>query len=149
MAALNYKQEKILDGMVTMEMFGFRNLKRDSDARALAERILQETGREETDSVFAPFYAQRLMYTENIYFNWHEEAPPEFRSLETFWQMHSSGEPASECYLWYIENVSNVITNQWSDAQDRAHKIWKPPVEKDPNKTTAELEAEGLKADPN
>ena len=149
MPTMNYKQEKILDGMVTIEFFGFRNLKRDTDARATGERILEETGRSETDNPFALFYAQRLAYTENMYFNWHAEAPPEFKNLETFWQMHTSGEPASECYLWYIENISNVVSNQWSDAQDRAHRIWKPPEERDPTKTAAELVAEGLEADPN
>lgn len=146
--SINYKQEKALDGMVTFEIFGFRNVKRDVEAQALAQRIAEETGRLE-DGAFPLFYSQRLMYTDNVYFQWHPEAPPEFKNLETFWKMHSEGEPASEVYLWYINNISNFVSNQWSDALDRAHKIWKPPEQKDPIKTAAELAEQGLVPDPN
>ena len=122
------KNKKILDGMVTLNIHGFRNFEGDNDTTSLALLLKEKTGRKEDSFMY--LYAEKVVYTESINFNWLEEAPEEYRNLETFWGMILDGTNEVECYLYYVKNISNVVTNAWHDAVEKAHEIWKPPQEK-------------------
>jgi hypothetical protein len=134
--ASNIKTELMAYDMVTAEIFGWRNYKRDSDVLALETRIKEETGRLEDDLAYT--FAYCVSYTENLNFNWTDEAPPEATNLEVFWGMVADGVSMSECYLFYIENVANWVTNSWQQALFNAHKIWKPTAERKPTDKEAE-----------
>lgn len=124
----DFKRESFLYNMVAADFFPYRNLERDSRAMSLANKLREEIGRD--DGAFYMFYANRITYTVSMTFDWHDESPPEFLALETFWNMVQKGEPDTDCYMYYISNVSNPVSNQWQDALEEAHTIWKPPVEK-------------------
>lgn len=122
-----HKRQTFLHNMVAADIFKFRNVERDARAIALANQLKEQVGRD--DGAFYVYYAQRVVYTDALHFDWHPEAPHEFVSLETWWSMVQSGEPEVECYLFYISNISNPVSNEWQSAVDRAHAIWKPPEE--------------------
>lgn len=123
-----HKRVSFLHGMVAADIFRFRNVKRDVQVISLSNKLREETGRD--DGGFFTYYAQRIVYTDAMYFNWHEDAPIEFVSLETWWEMLQSGQSDVDCYIYYIENISNPVSNQWQDALDDAHSIWKPVEER-------------------
>lgn len=131
-----HKRETFLHNMVAADIFRFRNVERDSKAVAFANELRENIGRD--DGAFYVFYAQRLIYTDALHFNWHEDAPPEFVNLEKWWNMVTSGASQEECYMFYIGNVSNPVSNQWQSAVERAHKLWKPPEERDDNEEDAD-----------
>jgi hypothetical protein len=130
---MTQKVKSIIYGMVTLHILGFRNLKKDADVAELAQKIQDTTGREETGFMY--FYAQRLNYTDYIKFDWVDDTPDEFRSLETWWEMLQAGESEATCYDYYINNVSNFVSNEWQDAINDAHTIWKPPHERTSQET--------------
>lgn len=122
-----HKRQTFLHGMVAADIFKFRNVERDSKAVALANQLREQAGRD--DGAFYVFYAQRMIYTDALHFSWHPEAPLEFKNLEKWWNMVQSGESELECYLFYVGNISNPVSNEWQTAVEAAHTIWKPPQE--------------------
>ena len=122
-----HKRQPFLHGMVVADIFKFRNVERDSRAIALANMLREQVGRD--DGAFYVYYAQRIVYSDAMHFSWHPEAPQEFQNLETFWNMVESGEPEAECYMYYIQNISNSVSNAWQNAVEAAHTLWKPPEE--------------------
>lgn len=122
------KRAAMLYKMVSLDIWGFRNVELDTEAIALAEKIKLTTGRD--DGNFMNYYARCVKYTKNMWFSWHPDAPVEFTNLEEFWKMVLNGEDESECYLFYIKNISNPVSNEWQETVDEAHKIWKPTQEK-------------------
>lgn len=122
-----HKVTKFLHNMVTVHVLRYRNIERDAKVIALSERIKEQTGR--ADGAFMVLYAQRLVYTDKMEFDWHPETPIEYMNLEKWWHMVESGEDEIECYLFYISNISNEIANEWQNVLINAHEIWKPPKE--------------------
>lgn len=122
------KRASMLYNMVSLDIWGFRNVELDTEAMALVEKIKLTTGRD--DGTFMMYYARCIKYTKGMWFNWHPEAPEEFTNLEKFWTMVLQGEDESECYLFYIKNISNPVSNEWQDTVENSHKIWKPVQEK-------------------
>lgn len=116
--------------MVAMDIFSFRNVKKDADSMSLAQKIKEDTLRD--DNLFTIYYAQRVIYIEQMYFQWDEDVPSEIRALETWWQMVSSGQDPVQCYLFYIENIPNYLSNDFNDAVVSAHTIYKPARERMP-----------------
>lgn len=122
-----HKRQSFLYGMVAADILRYRNVERDAKAISLSNQLRDQLGRD--DGAFYVLYAQRLIYTDAMHFKWHKEAPSEFTNLEAWWDMVQRGQPEAECYLYYIKNIANPVTNQWQTALDEAHKIWKPPEE--------------------
>jgi hypothetical protein len=123
----NYKRISFFYGMISADIFSFRNVKRDADTFSLVSKLRELTGRD--DGGFMALYAQRLSYTDNLEFNWGEETediPADILAFEEFWKMYKQGEDAAVCYDYYINNIRNHIGNEWQDAVNEAHKIWKP-----------------------
>lgn len=125
---MTIKSKKILSDMVTVQIHGFRNFLKDNETTALTLMLKEKTGRKEDSFMY--LYAEKVIYTNDIIFNWLEGAPEEYTNFEKFWNMIHDGADGVECYLYYIENISNVVTNEWHDAVDRGHEIWKPNQEK-------------------
>ena len=122
------KRASMLYNMVTLDIWGFRNVELDTEAIALAEKIKLVTGRD--DGSFMTYYARTVKYTKAMWFRWLPETPEEYTNLEKFWNMVIQGEDEAECYLFYIKNISNPVSNDWQDTVENAHKIWKPVQEK-------------------
>jgi len=138
------KKKTFLYDMVTADVFGFRNVKRDVLVIDMQERLRESTGRD--DGSFTTAYSQRVVYTDQMNFQWHEDVPQELRNLQEFWDMVQSGKDEVECYLYYIDSIPNYVTNAWQKVVDDSHVIWKPseqrPVtanagDNDPNSESA------------
>lgn len=127
--------------MIAADVFRFRNIERDSAMISLANRIQEETGREDGGLFLS--YAERIVYVDEMYFLFTDDVPEEYRNIETWWKMVQAGNDPSECYVWYLTNIPNAITNLFADAVDSAHTIWKPASQQTMKK---EKEAE---TDPN
>lgn len=136
------KRQAFLWNMVEADIVGYRNIELDAAMIALSEKVREKTGRD--DGSFMVYYAMRVTYVANLTFVWEEGAPEEYTNLERWWDMVLRGDPVEECYLYYIRNLSNVVTNQFQDALERAHTIWKPAHEimleenSDPNSASGE-----------
>lgn len=113
--------------MVTGEFITYRSVGRDADVIKLVSLLQEKTGRE--DGVFMIYYAQRKLYTVSLEFHWHPQTPAYYRNLETYWQMVQEGASEDACYDYYINNVHNVVGNEWQNALDESQKIWIPPEE--------------------
>lgn len=133
-----YKREVFLWGMVAADVWGFRNVLRDTTAITIQNQIKEETGRDDGDFIY--YYAENIAYVQQLHFAWIDGAPQEYINLEQWWDMVTSGKGVSECYLWYIEHVPNLVHNLFRDAVNRSHKIWKPIFER-ANATEAEVKA--------
>lgn len=150
------KLEETLPPHIKVEKFLFRNSKRpmihgyfinfrsvgnDAKVVGLSSKLQQETGRD--DGMLMLYYCTRMVYTEHLEFDWHPDAPSYYTSLEEFWEMRNQGASDAELYLFYIENIHNVIGNEWNEALESATRIWKPPAE------NWDDEVEGEEVDPN
>jgi hypothetical protein len=127
------KTENFFYGMITAEIIGYRNIELDILVESLTRRVIEETGKNsEVEERIINEYVRRLVYTKSLQFNWHEDTPEEFLSLEDWWFMVQRGEFSGACYLYYSKHVPNVITNHYLEALTKAHRIWRPPTEKQP-----------------
>ncbi len=113
--------------MVRGEFISYRSVGRDADVIRLVSQLTEKTGRD--DGMFTIFYAQRRIYTVNLTFDWHPDAPAYFRSLETYWEMTQAGEPEEECYLFFVNNCQNMVSQEWQQALESAQTYWTPPEE--------------------
>ena len=142
---LSIKKEKFVYDMVTADFYGFRNGMKDTDAYSIAQRIEEETGREEGRIMIN--YASRLVYCVGMAFDWHEDAPPEVKAIEDWWNLVESGASPGETYLFWMSNIPNYVANGFQASFTRSHRMWKPPEEETPRD---EDEAEELlELDPN
>ncbi len=123
------KRRTFFYDMVTVDIFGWRQVEFDLQSINMSTKIRQVTERD--DGIFTLNYAQRAVYTRAMYFNFTADVPEEYKNLETWWKKISNGEDDVECYLYYIRNIPNPLTNTYQDAIEDAHKIWKPVEEKE------------------
>ena len=115
-------------GQVTVKIFDMETLERDADLYAIIRQIKTDTGL--NDGNFGYEFAQRISYTDEMSFNWHPSVPPQYKTLETLWEMLKSGVPVAECYAYSRKEVPQFLSAEWQNAVDAAHKIWTPPEEK-------------------
>lgn len=113
--------------MVTGEFIAFRNVGRDAEIIKLVSQLQQETKRE--DGLFMMYYATRRVYTLDLQFKWHRDTPYYLRALEDYWNMVLGGTAEKKLYEFYVNNLSNTVSTEWTGALDRAQKIWTPPEE--------------------
>lgn len=133
------KEKNILYNTVKLTVFGFRNIEKDIQVGQLTDAVKKARN---ADDGYIEAIMFNVVYTEDVKFNWTDDTPEEYRNLETFWNMVIGGQDISTCYAYYIQNVPNPITRQWSDALTSAHTPWKPKIEEN-----AKLRGED--ADPN
>jgi hypothetical protein len=132
--------EYIFYNMVGIEFIRYGTLNEYQESVSLAVYLKEKTGRD--DNYFFIRYAERVKAVHNMVFEWRDDPPEAFKSLETWWNMLSS-QSDEECYLYYVMNVSMQITQEFGEAYDRARKIWKPAHQR---QTPEEKETE---TDPN
>lgn len=113
--------------MVAGEFINYRTVGRDADVVKLVAEIKEKSGRD--DGMFTLYYATRKVYTINLHFDWHPQAPKSYRALEDWWNMVQNGEAEEELYMFYIENVHNIVGQEWQAALESAQFIWKPSEE--------------------
>ena len=113
--------------MIIGEFYSYRNVGKDSDVIKLVSELQEKTGRE--DGVFMILYAQRKVYTVNLEFDFHPEAPAYYTNVEKWWQMVNDGETEEDCYTYYVNNCHNVVGSEWQAALEDAQTLWVPPEE--------------------
>lgn len=129
--------------MVTGTFVSFKNVGRDTEVIKLVSQLQEQTGRD--DGMFMVYYATRRIYTLELEFDWHPEAPSYYTALEKYWEAAQRGESEAELYLFYIENITNRVGTEWMAALDAAQKLWKPSEEG----WDDEVDEEGRETDPN
>src|SRR5512138_207610 len=129
--------------MVTGEFYDHRTYARDLEIAALSKRLKEATGE---DGPFVEIYAEMMIYTVNLEFQWQDGAPEHLRALEAFWKMVRQGKEEVECWRYYSKHVSNLVLLgetrreaarvkaegkrrefvDWQTALARALEIWIP-----------------------
>ena len=125
---LSTNKESFLYDMVSASFFSFKTGLRDVQALSLAQRIEEETKREEASIMLN--YSNRVEYCLDMEFNWHEDTPPELKALEDWWVMIEKGVDPGEAYMFFMANIPNYVTNGFQSAYVRSHTMWKPPGER-------------------
>lgn len=113
--------------MVTGEFIAYRSVGRDAEIIKLTTQLQEETKRE--DGMFMLHYATRRIYTLDLVFKWHPDTPLYLRNLEEYWDMVQQGVNESDLYMYYINNISNQVSEDWTSALVAAQKLWTPPEE--------------------
>ena len=95
---------------------------RERAATQYARQIREATDR--PDDGFTEPYAFIVTYTAELAFNFSDDASPYLRSLETWWQMIQDGTPASECYLYMVQNVHGQVIRELRQVATQARELW-------------------------
>lgn len=140
----NLKTAKIYDNQITLEIFPFRNGRRDVQMVSIIEKVKQATG--ETYGAYLAFYAMRLAYTDNVETNFTDEIleeQPYLANVTDWWDKVVSSDDVVETFLYWFDNIPNVVGNEWLDKIESIQNIVVPSREK--NTPQEEVEA----TDPN
>lgn len=130
----NYPTTKrfMLSSMVEADIVSFRNLLFESRVQELVDTI--EAAVKGTPYHLGGIivkYAEFVTYCEGLTFKWKGTPPPDYTNLEVWWSMVAKGQKADECYIYYVNNISNPVTMAWYEVMNNVHKIYVPPRERD------------------
>ena len=139
---LRTKTIAFFHGMISGEFAAYRTYDSDMESVALVKTLVDSLDDNEGDSYprFIEFYAECVVYTQAMTFDWYEDTPPEIRKFEIFWNMVKEGETPVACFAYYTSHVPTSLIMAttpkhkvgiagWSEAKKEALNRWEPPPE--------------------
>jgi hypothetical protein len=105
-AALRTVTVPFLFGMVTGEIVAYRSYEGDIQARAFADALdLPEAGKR-----FGLYVADCAVYTQSLAFQWRDDVPAEWQSLEDVWEAIQTSKPPTEIFALLARLPSELVT---------------------------------------
>lgn len=140
------KRVAFFHDMITGEFHVARTFGRDNRYPRISASIREALGLGDDDAWFVDLFAELLEYTVSLEFNWSDDAPEHYKTIEKLWQMKQQGIAPEKLFEFFSENVPTlfilgdsekteeggrkITVRGWTHALAMAHTVWKPAHEK-------------------
>jgi hypothetical protein len=135
---------EFLYGMVVGTFAASHTYDADLQAARIEAEIIEAEGENIARGVIEIF-SLCVVYTQEMEFDWHEEAPEGWRAFEKLWEMIISGKSIIDCWKFFTVNVdlTVMLLNKTRRNTASLDKLWSHLHSEDPQTAAKEFIEQG------